>query len=61
MTDHYGKAGLAAATLALALLSYMATCSSARAISFEIRYRHGGGVGAFGQRTVVKCPGEAMD
>lgn len=41
--DGYGAAGLAAASLALAMLVYLATCSTADAAPVSVRYRHPGG------------------
>lgn len=42
-SNSYGTAGLAAASLALAMLVYMATCSTADAAPVSVRYRHPGG------------------
>lgn len=36
--DDYGRWGLGAAVVCLAMLVYMATCSSARAAPYEVRY-----------------------
>lgn len=43
MIDDYGKAGLAAAAFAAAVLCYMASCGVARAAEVEIRWQHPGG------------------
>lgn len=41
-SDSYGRAGMMAASVALAVLLYLASCASARATPFDIRYRNPG-------------------
>lgn len=41
-SDSYGRAGLLAASVALAVLLYLGTCATARATPFDVRYRNPG-------------------
>lgn len=41
-SDRYGRAGLLAASVALAMLAYLGTCATARATPFDVRYRNPG-------------------